>query len=215
MKTYEPLAGENVSETAKRMVALAKKTKGPVTAKFNDIVLTAKPGDNPETIVKYYQTESNRRHKEYVKSPEYKKRQQREAQEAQRRQDLMLKGALVAAPEKMTLRDEEGWKKAVVANTDGYDDGVMSFAERWARLMEGRMANGDTLEACADEASSLADNEGITGFMYGCAVSILSQAWIHGEQLRRWHNLKTQIGREGEKANESGGVLNPALLSLG
>jgi len=213
MKTYEPMAGENVSETAKRMVALAKKTKGPVTAKFNDIALTAKPGDNPEAIVQYYQTESNRRHEEYVKSPEYKKRQ-REAKEAQQRQDLMLKGALAVAPEKMTLRDEEGWKKSVAANTDGYGCGVISFAERWARLMEGRMANGDTLEACADEDSSLADNEGITGFMYGAAVSILSQVWIHGEQLRRWHNLKTQIGHEGEKANESGSVLNPAFLSV-
>ncbi|HBB65496.1 MAG TPA: hypothetical protein DCZ84_02580 [Candidatus Vogelbacteria bacterium] len=115
----------------------------------------------------------------------------------------------------MTLRDEEGWKKSVAVNTDGYGGGVISFAGRWARLMEGRMTNGDTLEACADEASSLADNEGITGFMYGAAVSILSQVWIHGEQLRRWHNLKTQIGHEGEKANKSGGVLNPALLSLG
>ncbi len=191
MKTYEPMAGENVSETAKRMVALAKKTKGVVTAKFNDIALTAKPEtDSPDAIVQYYQTELNRRHEVYVKSPEYKKRQ-REAEEDQRRQDLMLKGALAAAPEKMTLRDEEGWKKAVAANKDGYGGGVMSFAERWARLMEGRMANGDTLEACADEASSLANNEGITGFMYGCAVSILSQVWIHGDQLRRWHNLKT------------------------
>ena len=212
MKTYKPMVGDTVSGTAKRMVALAKKTKEPVTAEFNDITLTAKPDDNPDAIVQYYQTESNRRREEYVKSPEYKKRQH-EAEEAQRRQDLTLKGALAAAPRKMTLRDEEGWKKSVAANTDGYGGGVISFAERWARLMEGRMANGDTLEACADEASSLADNEGITGFMYGAAVSTLSQVWIHGEQLRRWHNLKTQIGHEGEKANESGGVLNPALLS--
>lgn len=214
MKTYEPMAGESITETAKQMIALAKKTKGVVKAKFNDIEITAKPGDKFDTIVEYYQTESKRRHDEYVSSPEYKKRQ-REAEEAQRRQDLMLKGALAAAPEKMTLRDEEGWKKAVAANTDGYGGGVISFAERWARLMEGRMVNGDTLEACAEEAFSLADNEGITGFMYGCAVSILSQVWVHGEQLRHWHNLKTQIGHEGEKANESGGVLNPALLSLG
>ena len=152
--------------------------------------LTAKPGDNPDAIVQYYQTESNRRHEEYVKSPEYKKRQH-EAQKAQRCQDLILKGAFMVVPEKMTLRDEEGWKKTVAANTDDYGGGVMSFVERWARLMEGRMANGDTLEACAEDASSLADNKGITGFMYGAAVSILSQVWVHGEQLRRWHNLKT------------------------
>jgi hypothetical protein len=39
--------------------------------------------------------------------------------------------------------------------------------------------------------------------------------WKHGEALRLWHNLKTQIRDEGEKANESGGVLNPACLSIG
>ena len=213
MQCYEPIVGENVSETARRMVALAQKTKDAVTGKFNDIALTAQPGDNPDAIVQYYQIESDRRHEEYMKSPEHKKRQ-REAKESQERQDLILKGALAAAPEKMALRDEGGWKNIAAANTDGYGGGVIRFAERWARLMEGRMANGDTLEACADEASSLAD-EGITGFMYGCAVAILSQVWIHGEQLCRWHNLKTQIGHEGEKANESGGVLNPAFLSFG
>ena len=81
MRTCEVMAGEHISKTAKRMVALAKKTKGPVTAKFNDIALTAKPGDKPEAIVQHYQTKSNRRHKKYVRSPEYK-RLQREALEA-------------------------------------------------------------------------------------------------------------------------------------
>ena len=195
------------------MVILAKKTKEPVTAEFNGIKLTAKSSTDPDSIVKFYQTELDRRYEEYVESPEYKSRQ-REAEEAQQRQDLALKGALAFAPSEMTFRDKDAWEKTVAANKDGYGGGVISFAERWARLMEGRMANGDTLEACAEEASSLADNEGITGFMYGCAVSILSKVWIHGEQLRRWHNLKTQIGNEGEKANAGDGVLNPALLSF-
>lgn len=51
--------------------------------------------------------------------------------------------------------------------------------------------------------------------MYGCAVNILSHCWIHGETLRLWHNLKTQIKHEGEEANEKGGVLNPAIINLG
>ena len=44
---------------------------------------------------------------------------------------------------------------------------------------------------------------------------MLAQCWVHGEALRRWHNRDTQIGTEGDKANESGGVLNPALLTIG
>lgn len=120
-----------------------------------------------------------------------------------------------ASPEKMTLSDPEGWRKAVAANTDDYGSGVIRYAEKWARLMEGRVAAGDTLEACAEKTSHLADDEGITGFMYGCAVNILSQVWIYGDQLRRWHNLKHQLRDEGEKANESGAVLNPAVITIG
>ena len=44
---------------------------------------------------------------------------------------------------------------------------------------------------------------------------MLAQCGVHGEALRRWHNRDTQIGTEGDKANESGGVLNPALLTIG
>jgi hypothetical protein len=66
----------------------------------------------------------------------------------------------------------------------------------------------------ASACSQAADDEGITGFMYGCAVGCLARAWVYGEALRRWHNKDTQIGTEGDKANASGGVLNPALLNI-
>lgn len=115
----------------------------------------------------------------------------------------------------MKLKDAEGWKKTVEANQDDYGSGVMRYAERWANLMEERMADGAAVADVAKQASHDADTEGITGFMYGCAVSILSQVWEHGEDLRRWHNLDTQIGNEGEKANAEGGTLNPAVLNIG
>jgi hypothetical protein len=54
----------------------------------------------------------------------------------------------------------------------------------------------------------------LIGFMYGVAVSMLAQCWKYGEQLRRWHNLDTQIEHEGERANAEGGTLNPALLNI-
>lgn len=115
-----------------------------------------------------------------------------------------------------SITDQDGWDKTVAANDDGgYGRAVMVYAAQWANLMEERLDRGERLADIAEQTSHLADTEGITGFMYGCAVSILSKVWKHGEELRRWHNLKTQIGNEGEKANESGGVLNPALLKIG
>jgi len=115
----------------------------------------------------------------------------------------------------MQLKDAVGWEKAKAANTDAYGGRVISYAEDWANFMEREMAAGQTLEACAKATSREADTDGITGFMYGAAVSILAAVWQHGEALRRWHNLKTQLGTEGERANASGGVLNPALLNIG
>lgn len=115
----------------------------------------------------------------------------------------------------MKLKDAEGWKKTVEANTDPYGACGIRYAERWADLMELKLAEGIKLADVANATSHEADTEGITGFMYGCAVSILAKVWDHGEELRRWHNLETQIGTEGEQANQSGGVLNPALLRIG
>ena len=123
----------------------------------------------------------------------------------------------------MKLKDEALWNEGLKNNADGriddYGGCVYYFAEHWADAMEAALAEGQTLADCAErlshEVSKSMGQYGITGFQYGCAVSTLSATWEHGEQLRRWHNLDTQIGNEGEKANESGGVLNPALLNIG
>lgn len=115
----------------------------------------------------------------------------------------------------MELKDEATWQKGLANNQDAYGARVYSYAKDWAELMEKGMAEGAKLEDIADSTSHTADYDGITGFMYGAAVSVLSHVWKHGEQLRRWHNLKTQLHNEGEKANETGGVLNPAILKIG
>ena len=116
----------------------------------------------------------------------------------------------------MELKDAERWKKANDANppSEPYGHRVMTYAEDWANAMEREIAKGRTVEECAEATSHEADTDGITGFMYGAAVSTLAAVWGHGEALRRWHNLLTQLGHEGERANESGGTLNPALLNI-
>jgi hypothetical protein len=115
---------------------------------------------------------------------------------------------------KMKIKDKKAWKDWVDNNYDPYGKGVIDYAERWANLMEERMAEGKTLEDVAKKASHEANTEGITGFMYGAAVAVLYTSWEYGDELRRWHNLDSQIANEGEKANEEGGVLNPALLNI-
>ena len=110
---------------------------------------------------------------------------------------------------------ESGWNLTVKNNSDPYGKSGVDFARSWANMMEAKVDAGASVAEVAQQCSHDADTEGITGFMYGLAVSILSQVWVHGEALRMWHNLGTQIGNEGERANETGGTLNPALLNIG
>ncbi len=59
---------------------------------------------------------------------------------------------------------------------------MFTYAERWAGMMEEKIETSeeDEMKVIVDNAKQLsyeADEEGITGFMYGVAVSILSQCW--------------------------------------
>jgi len=107
---------------------------------------------------------------------------------------------------------EEEWKAGRAKNTDPYGNACFVYADRWARLMQAEAKDYTNIDVVvltgiADKASTEADIEGITGFMYGMAVSILSKVWKHGEALRKWHNK--------EYNHEGDGVVNPAVLTIG
>ena len=106
---------------------------------------------------------------------------------------------------------EKEYKDWYDKNSDGYSLACFTYAERWADMLE------NLIESCdddvmtifvknADRLSHEADIEGITGFMYGCAVSILSQCWKYGEELRKWHNKEYNY--------DGDGVVNPAILTI-
>jgi hypothetical protein len=113
----------------------------------------------------------------------------------------------------------EAFENYVKVNSDDfYSKAVVDYSIAWADMMEEQMSKGAKLMDIAEKTSHDADPKGrggITGFQYGCAVGGLAEFWEHGEELRQWHNLDTQIGHEGEEANKKGTVLNPAILSIG
>jgi len=215
MKTekIEIYAGCDINAACEKAVIMAKAKHCYIEFEFNGQKLIALPTSASKSLAQSYKNESRRLHEEYIASPEYKK-QQEDYQRKEKEKKDKLANMLKNAPEHMSLRDNEGWKKICEKNTDSYGGTVIIYAERWAQLMEVRKASGEQIADIAEECSHLADIEGITGFMYGCAVGILSKVWLYGEELRVWHNLDTQISNEGELANKSGGVLNPALLNI-
>lgn len=97
----------------------------------------------------------------------------------------------------------QNWKDK---NTDPYSAVIFTFAEQWAKLMQVSIAAGASIERCADNLVGQADTVGLSGYQYGAAVSVLSQCWKHGEDLRKWHNK--QYNHEGE------GTVNPAVLTI-
>lgn len=112
---------------------------------------------------------------------------------------------------KILAGKEELYKEWIDKNTDSYGRGILRYANRWADMLEGAIkASNDspfkTIVDNAEELSHKADTEGITGFMYGCAVKFLSQCWEYGEELRKWHNKEYNY--------DGDGVVNPAIITL-
>ena len=107
------------------------------------------------------------------------------------------------------------WQKGLANNTDPYGKACFVFANELARNLE------DTMVDIGRPFNELTNNEikqaekkanevvgGITGFMYGVAISCLSDVWEYGDELRKWHNA--QMGQP-----EAKGTINPAIINLG
>lgn len=137
-----------------------------------------------------------------------------EAKDAAKKKNIFDKIANVD----FAVINEALWNEYKEKNTDPYGGRCVSYAEEWARLMQAELttitkgftwtepAFAHAFNTIADRTSHEADYDGITGFMYGCAVNMLTQCWKHGELLRKWHNK--EYGHEGD------GVVNPAMMTV-
>lgn len=223
-----------IIDTIKEMIGLAKEGNFTVKQELNGVTVLVNGDSNSGLIFRDQQraqsgyikgdigpypntklTAKDKANDARVEAENKRERQKRQAEYDKKAHAHREKvEAKLANAPAMEIADEAGWQKSKQINSDGYGGAVMAFSERWARLIQLEMAKGRKLADVAEATSSEADLEGITGFMYGFAVSLLASCWKYGDELRRWHNLKHQIGDEGQKANDSGGLLNPAILSI-
>ena len=146
----------------------------------------------------------------WLKTPEGQEYLAQQRAEEKRKNDIKAQILEIDKTVQMEFKDDESkkiWDNMVEVNSkDPYGMGVVKYARRWAKYMQKLIAEGKTVIEIADKASHDCDIEGITGFMYGCAVNALSQSWKYGEELRKWHNK--EFGYEGD------GVVNPAVLTV-
>lgn len=119
---------------------------------------------------------------------------------------------------KPEIKDE--YLAAFARNSDPYSRRCFTFAEGWAERMEAIMAESPgrdpavVIQTYAKSCAREENTDGITGFMYGMAVQILADTWVHGPALLAWHNDALQINGEGDEATAQGQALNPALLTV-
>lgn len=121
--------------------------------------------------------------------------------------DFPSKQGIVAT---FSLRPDDDWDHRVEINKDGYSRRIITFAADAAQLAEQLLDEDPTrpFEQVIDEALKAADYDGITGFMYGAAISELSRNWKFGDQLKAWHNAQYGV-------KDAQGVVNPAILTIG
>lgn len=149
---------------------------------------------------------------EYYNSPEYVRDHAKSLKKECRKKAVIQKVRQFQKQNAdFTIADkkkQEEWENCKTVNSkDGYSNCVIDYTILWAQYMEYLMTKHDKkLSDIWDMSSHLADIYGITGFMYGCAVSILSSVWKYGEELRVQHNLKYN--------HEGDGVINPAILKI-
>lgn len=212
------IAGSHVKETVQRAFEAAQKRSIVITFTFNDTIVKVAKYSKLELIAR----DLSRCNRGYRSGPigpscaEHLTEQEIESDrliEEQRAANTKAarEEAKIAQQKRLELfeetykmvefecKDQEVYNEWFEANKDDpYGTAMLNFAVRWARAMQ---VNPDRELACRD-----ADIEGITGFMYGGAVTFLTRCWTGGDDLRKWHNASYNV--------ESDGVVNPAIVTL-
>lgn len=114
----------------------------------------------------------------------------------------------------MAIVDQTAWLSCVNANRDAYGKCCVDVARRVMLILDEEPGEIDCHSLiCRADVDTNAG--GITGFMAGCVAEMVSKVHSRGEEFRRKWNIDTQISDEGKKANETGRILNPALMNIG
>jgi len=108
----------------------------------------------------------------------------------------------------LELKDPDGWRSTVEKNQDPYGKCAIDYAECWAKLMQVEIGNGKIVAECYEYTQNDLGFFGITGFMFGCAVGVLSHTWKYGEELKDAHNSRYGV------SNGAKGTVNPAVMTL-
>ena len=113
----------------------------------------------------------------------------------------------------MPITNEAGWKQCEDSNKDGYGGACVDVAREVMHLLDERPGPFDPNDIIS-EADDALGTGGITGFMAGCEAQMVAVYHSRGEEFRRAWNRKYQTPEQAEQSDASGGIVNPAILTL-
>jgi len=102
------------------------------------------------------------------------------------------------------IKDKAKWKRYIEKNKDPYGAACVKIAKKVMEYLD------EIEDFDANHLISRADNEykeGITGFMAGAVVAMVSQCHSRGDEFKESWN-----GHFGDKKRK--GVINPAILKV-
>lgn len=146
---------------------------------------------------------------EYIHSPEYIRKRAKTLKKECRHKVVLEKIRKFQKSGEFPVKETaiSDWETYKRVNSEEYGRGIIRYATIWVQYMEYLTKKyGMKMSEIWDRCSDLANVDGVTGFMYGAAASIISQVWELGEDFRKCYNSKW---------NYSGaGTANPAVLTI-
>ena len=215
----EAIAGDHIKEFLKTISRCFSPynnmygVKG-VEISFNEFSMTVYEW-NVNHIYEMYETSCDMTHElwekeweEYIHSPEYIRKRAKSLKKECRHKVVLEKIRKFQKNGEFSVKETEIWETCKrVKSKDAYSKAVIRYTIIWTQYMEYLIQKyGMKISEIWDRCSNLADVDGVTGFMYGAAASIISRVWQYGEEFRKYYNSKW---------NYSGpGTVNPAVLTI-
>ena len=215
----EAIAGDHIKEFLKTISRCFSPynnmygVKG-VEISFNEFSMTVYEW-NVNHIYEMYETSCDMTHElwekeweEYIHSPEYIRKRAKSLKKECRHKVVLEKIRKFQKNGEFSVKETEIWETCKRVNSeDAYSKAVIRYTIIWTQYMEYLIRKyGMKISEIWDRCSNLADVDGVTGFMYGAAASIISRVWQYGEEFRKYYNSKW---------NYSGpGTVNPAVLTI-
>jgi|GEM_PF-853326 hypothetical protein len=147
---------------------------------------------------------------EYIHSPEYIRKRAKSLKKECRHKVVLEKIRKFQKSGEFPVKEiaMTDWENCKRLNSgESYSRAIIRYTILWVQYMEYLTKKyGMEMSEIWDRCSDLANVDGVTGFMYGAAASIISRVWQSGEEFRKCYNSKW---------NYSGaGTVNPAMLAV-